>query len=584
MASVYLAVQESLERQVALKVLAPALASQPGFKARFFNEGRIIAYLQHPQIVSIYDLGSHHHDYFLTMEFLSAGTLEQKIKQGIGPGRAVQLIKQIATALGFAHQQGVIHRDIKPQNILFRDDDLPVLTDFGIARLVDGGPQLTIPGRTLGSPFYMSPEQINGGKIDARADLYALGILFFTMLTNKLPYASDQIVAIALMHKSAPLPILPDDLSVFQPVINRLLAKDPDHRFGNAQELIDALVRIDSECYFAARKTDRRDDIQHPPVGRPASERLGLLGLARIHRSDDPSLLVLGTTLAAGQTKPKQPGRERGGVRPGQPLQKPDPAARISSDGRLVWEKGAVLGGASLALGFVLVLAVGLFGPAPLTPRQGDRAVPLETAVNDRMVVDQNIAVLLAKAQVQLAANRLTSPHGDNSFETYQQILALDPSNQAAESIATRITKAYHQLALGAKAKGLLQQGLIYIGHGLKVRPRDMQLLDLQAKLRQSLAEQEGIELEHARLLEQQQRERAAQKAAMEEKRKVEQELALRSRQEAERRGREAERIQLERQRAQQEIREQQKVKIEIEHPEPTGKASDHQNFLFGTF
>lgn len=350
MASVYLAVQTSLGRQVALKVLAPALAAQRGFTTRFLNEGRIIAYLKHPQIVNVYDLGSHHHNYFLAMEFLPAGTLAQRIRKGISPARSVQLIKQIATALGFAHQQGVIHRDIKPQNILFRDDGLPVLTDFGIARLMDGGPQLTIPGRTLGSPLYMSPEQINGCTIDARADLYALGILFYKMLTNKLPYESDQIMAIALMHKSAPLPILSDDLSAFQPIVNKLLAKNPDHRFPSAQELIDALARIESEPIFTARETDRSDAVPQPRAGLDAAGRIGLLGLERTNQSDVSSFRTLEPTFGADQARPSPPGQDQAGLLPDQPIQKPERTALLSSGGRSAWKKCEKTGGAGAGL------------------------------------------------------------------------------------------------------------------------------------------------------------------------------------------------------------------------------------------
>jgi serine/threonine-protein kinase PpkA len=154
--------------------LAPALAAQEDFTTRFLNEGKIVAYLNHPQIVNIYDLGSHNHFYYMAMEFLPGGTLEQKIEKEISLAKAVHLVKQIATALEFAHLRGVIHRDIKPRNIMFRKDGLLVLTDFGIARLMDGGTQLTLPGRTLGTPCYMSPEQISGEKVDSRTDLYSL--------------------------------------------------------------------------------------------------------------------------------------------------------------------------------------------------------------------------------------------------------------------------------------------------------------------------------------------------------------------------------------------------------------------------
>jgi serine/threonine protein kinase len=612
MASVYLAVQISLGRQVALKVLAPALAAQRGFTARFLNEGRIIAYLKHPQIVDVYDLGSDHQNYFLAMEFLSAGTLEQRIKKGISPARSVQLIKQIATALGFAHQQGVIHRDVKPQNILFRDDDLPVLTDFGIARLMDGDPQLTIPGRTLGSPFYMSPEQINGCTIDARADLYALGILFYTMLTNKLPYESDQIMTIALMHKSAPLPVLPDDLSPFQLIINKLLAKDPDQRFSSAQDLIDALVRIESEYPFVALETDQGEAVPQPPVRLAAAERIGLLGLVRTNPSDH----ALAPTLGADPVGPSPPGQNQAGFPPDKSIQESDRSAHGASDSRPAWIKAVVLGGATLVTGAVVVLAFSIFRPAsltgwlqpathsqaaiegdvslrstkddkitisqqppevPLPLPQNDPAPSPETALGNRPAVDQKVTNLLAKAQNQLAKYHLTAPVGDNSYETVQQILALDPSSQAADSIVTRIIEAYYRLALGAKAKGRLQQSLRHVGNGLRIRPEDSMLLALQSELRMAIAEKTRIESERARLAEAQKRQQAAEQAAIEEKRKAGEELAQRH--EIETEG-----ARQEKQNAKQTTVKQEQKKIEIDPPAGVEKDADSPSRLFGTF
>lgn len=621
MARVFLAVQESLGRQVALKVLAPALAAQRGFTRRFLNEGRIIAYLKHPQIVNIYDLGSHHHHYYLAMEFLSAGTLGQRIRQGIGPGRSVVYLKQIATALGFAHNQGVIHRDIKPQNILFRDDDLPVLTDFGIARLMDGSPHLTIPGRALGSPLYMSPEQISGRKIDARSDLYALGILFYKMLTNKLPYESDQIVTIALMHKTAPIPILPDDLSMLQPVLRKLLAKDPDQRFDSAKDLIEALTQIEANYPPILQKTDRSDSGAQSRDDPPPAPRIGLPDLCWTRPSDDQMMHALEPTLGADKAGKSTTGPDQATLWPENSAVPANGKSIGTSKNNSKWKRAVTIGTVATALAAVLLgwlikmkpvvaLSQSGFHPVPVTdvgeplhavqkvalsktglPEQippntlrSDMTTETAAPAGDRTAVDQTVADLMARAQVQLSAYRLTSPAGDNSYETYRQILALDPASPEAASLATRIAATYRKLAIGAKAKGGLRQGLAYIDKGLKIRPGDSALLALQAELQTRIDKQIRIKAERARLAEQREHRRAAEQAAIEARRKAELELSKRQGQTTRQHRPEPDRTRMNKQQAIQEEKKQQEVKKEIEQPEVTGKEFNPKNRLFGTF
>jgi serine/threonine-protein kinase PpkA len=245
MATVYLAIQESLHRLVALKVMEPRLAANENFAERFLKEGRIIACLDHSQIVTVYDFGAYKENYYLSMEYFPGGTLEQKIRSGLSLEEVISIIKIISKALGYAHSQGVLHRDIKPQNILFRKDGSPVLTDFGIARFVDDTMQLTAPGFTVGSPLYMSPERIMGKKIDARSDLYSLGVLFYQMLTAQLPYQADNSIGVALKQCSAPVPVLPRELAKFQTILEQLLAKNPEDRFPTAETFVEALNSVE---------------------------------------------------------------------------------------------------------------------------------------------------------------------------------------------------------------------------------------------------------------------------------------------------------------------------------------------------
>lgn len=242
MSTVYLAVQESLDRRVALKVLTPGLAAtDPTFGKRFIKEGKIIAKLGHPHIVTIYDTGTHEDYSYIAMEYLQGGTLKERIKAGLSPEQATRIVIQIARALGYAHRQNCVHRDIKPANILFRDPDTAVLSDFGIAKNLEDKTQLTAAGWRIGTPNYMSPEQALGKPVDSRCDLYSLGVVFYETLTGNRPYKGADAFETAILHVKGPIPTLPESLHRFQPVIDRALAKMPEARFANAEELAQAI-------------------------------------------------------------------------------------------------------------------------------------------------------------------------------------------------------------------------------------------------------------------------------------------------------------------------------------------------------
>lgn len=244
MASVYLATQRSLERKVALKVMAAALAADPSFCERFLREGKTLARLSHPHTVTIHDIGNVGELYYMAMEYLPNGTLKERIAAGLTPEQGVTLIRQIASALGYAHAQGLVHRDVKPANILFRADGTAVLSDFGIAKSLDDRTQFTQAGFAVGTPSYMSPEQARGQEIDGRADLYALGVVLYEILVGKLPYNGTDALSTALAHLTEPLPELPVHHGRYQDVLRKLLAKDPAERFPDAAALLRALDQL----------------------------------------------------------------------------------------------------------------------------------------------------------------------------------------------------------------------------------------------------------------------------------------------------------------------------------------------------
>ncbi|MET0357432.1 MAG: serine/threonine-protein kinase, partial [Cellvibrio sp.] len=244
MATVFLATQLSLNRTVALKIMKPELDYDPEFHNRFQREAEIVGQLSHPNIIPIYDIGRYNGMNYISMEYLPAGSLDQKIRKGIPTNTAANYVMVIASALAHAHTKGYVHRDIKPENILFRADGSPVLTDFGIARLVKSDSSMTQVGNVMGTPYYMSPEQAKGEAIDGRSDLYSLGVLFYEMLTGMRPFQNDDALALALQHITEKPPRLPANLSAYQQVVDTLLEKNPAQRFQHGRDLIQSLKQV----------------------------------------------------------------------------------------------------------------------------------------------------------------------------------------------------------------------------------------------------------------------------------------------------------------------------------------------------
>jgi serine/threonine protein kinase len=250
MAQVYKAYQPDLERYVAIKILHPHLTGDAEFIARFQREARAIAALEHPHIVRIYDFDTDGDLAFIVMEYLSGSSLKARLREAscrneyLPLDQVQQIISALADALDYAHRHGVIHRDIKPSNVLLTNDGRPVLTDFGIARMIDVT-AITGSDGTLGTPAYMSPEQARGEPGNARSDIYALGVMLYQLCTNHLPFDADTPYAIILKHLTAPLPpprsLRPDLPDALERIIFKALAKDPDERYPTAGEMARAL-------------------------------------------------------------------------------------------------------------------------------------------------------------------------------------------------------------------------------------------------------------------------------------------------------------------------------------------------------
>lgn len=267
MADVYEAVDGRLGRHVAMKVLPREYSRNQDFIMRFEREVKASAALSHPNIVTVFEFGSEDDLNYYTMRLLNGGDLRDRITKGMTLIEVLMTMRGVLQAFQHAHARGFVHRDVKPENIMFDEMGTPTLTDFGIAKVLDSQTQMTQTGMAVGTPRYISPEQATGKPVDGRSDLYSLGCILYEMLTGSSPYKAETPIATIFQHVNEPIPRLDDEFGAFQPLLDRLMAKSPETRMQNAEEameFIDQAFPRDWTGAFGAHTTQGM-----PAVGAP---------------------------------------------------------------------------------------------------------------------------------------------------------------------------------------------------------------------------------------------------------------------------------------------------------------------------
>lgn len=509
MAEVFLATQESLSRKVAIKVLRSA--EDETFSQRFIKEAHIVASLNHPSIITIYDIDRLADGrYYLAMEFLPGGDLARHKGELFAPERALQIVRQVASGLAVVHDKGLVHRDVKPANVLFRGDGTAVLTDFGVAKDLDIDSELTQFGVAVGSPAYSSPEQAQCQPLDARSDIYSLGVILLEMLTGSNPFRGGNYTQTVVNHVQMEPP-LPDSLGAFRGVLARMLAKKPDERFADCRALLAALDEVELSDL---EETQIRPALALPepaaPVAAPAP---------RPRRSAMPLLVVLsvlvliGTLTSAGLYIQQQRQIEALLVQAeqrfaaGQLIEPAQDSAEHYFNQILAIDADsseALTGLQRIREARIKVftdlaeqrLADGLLTEpsednADFYYRQALTIDPQHAGALDGLsrVLQARIARYLALAEQSIADKRLLLPEEDSAVYYYRQILGWSPDNAEALAGLNRVALLYRDLANAAYRRSDFPAALAMIERGLQAEPQNPELLQMQGEHQQLLAE-----------------------------------------------------------------------------------------------
>jgi len=468
MAKVYLGMQVLLERKVAIKILHQRLSAESDeFKKRFFTEGRVLAKLQHDNIVTIIDIGEVDGMLYMAMEYVENGTLTDWLKkQEVTVDQAIQICSKVGLALHAVHMKHIVHRDLKPSNILLRNINTPLLTDFGIARETDQDQGLTQTGHILGTLQYMSPEQIRGMHVDHRSDIYALGLMFYRLLVGRLPFVANSQYDLSRMQCEDIPPPLPPHLAVIQPVMDGMLAKDPADRFQSCLEFCKAVQNLpvtDDEFAEELEGATRIFDVSQ--LSDPSFSSGRHSGQYSDRYSDRFSERHSGQFTGRTDTQTSR-GYEQTRMMTGE-------QGRAGS-GKL--KKILMFGLPTL----VLVLAAVLYFTIWYVPSTG------LSEANERRVENY-----LRRVDADLLKLQIDSPPEDNAVYELRKALALAPGYRPALDRAREIAEFYETDARDLIDEDKFKEAAETVKKGLAIDPEYENLVILEDELTTMLAEQQ---------------------------------------------------------------------------------------------
>ncbi len=540
MSRVFLAIQAGFDREVAVKVMSRSLDDIEKMERRFLHEARTVARLVHRNIVSVYHVRKTADATYMTMEYLPGGSLKTRLNGGVHLAEVLSIVTQMAGALQFAHDNGVIHRDVKPDNILFRGDGTPVLTDFGIARQDDSDARMTQAGFQVGTPSYMSPEQIDteqvGVKdIDGRSDLYSLGVVLYEMLMSRVPFGGDTPMAVMIKHLTEQPAPLARAVADFQPILDRMLAKKPAARFESCEEFVSSLKELveDVPSLWSRVQTvpdrrilenlrqlgfvgdsgatdGRRADSAFDKTGRTdqptrAVDRVGTSG-ARRFRDGEVSSAQISALLAS----------------PGFSVEDAEVAAEhvqahlTSGTGfelkfQLLGKLAAIVSQAddldrTGEARKVIDAVVARIPTLPELMELGENLQRREAALTEVKARRERSDRAFARAHEALRAKRLLPPEPENALELLQQALTEDPSREDARRLLEQLPGAIHALASALAAQQEFDEAVRIVHSAAEAFPSDGALAELR----------DHIAREKRRDAERRERERALQRLAEE--------------------------------------------------------------------
>ncbi len=537
MASVYLAIQDSLQRPVALKVLKNPEDEE--FAQRFLNEGQMIAAIKHPNIITIYDIGIVEHYHYIAMEYIEGGSLEQRLKRGkMNLDQALDIIEKIADCLAVIHAKGIIHRDVKPANILFRYEDTPLLTDFGIAKQINTDQNLTSIGIIPGTPAYLSPEQAQQHFIDGRSDIYSLGIVLHKMLTGTVPYKGDSHIDTALKHIQDPLPVLPEPYGEAQTLLNKILAKKPSNRF-DAVELVKYIRHLKdlrakendpATVQLKAYHPHDNSKLKYISVILLLAMGFGLFGVTLWYVNNHSLATSVTDTNSAQRdntiTKTTQTNKQTGiKTVDSEPNQQADEADIIQTQALqpVVEQKDTQLTEQLTQASTTDKMPSDLASDSQAQLQRLDKSdietSPLEsdsnqfinenetknnhqdkveeqteplhqpsltsiTDTDNTNTADRQIQQWLAQARQKIQQLQLAKPYRDSALYYYREVLKLDPNNQQALEGKHKIAETYYWLAMKNLKQHNYRKVKRFTYAGLRIQPEHENLLRLKKKVK----------------------------------------------------------------------------------------------------